>query len=132
MVRSIGADQVIDYTQDDFAQQGQRYDLIFDAARKRSFSDCRRALGPRGIYVTTEISPALLLQQLWVSVTRSQKMIPMLTQPDQADLAYLKELLEAKKVIPVIDRTYTLSDVPEAIRYIGKGHARGKVIITMP
>jgi NADPH:quinone reductase-like Zn-dependent oxidoreductase len=131
MVRSIGADQVIDYTQEDFTQTGQRYDLIFDAVRKRSFSDCRRALGPHGSYVTTEVSPALLLRGLWVSKTGSQNMVPMLTQPDQKDLIVVKELLESGKITPVIDRSYALSEVPEAIRYVAKGHARGKVVITV-
>ena len=132
LVRSLGADQVVDYTQEDFAQTGQRYDLIFDAARKRSFSDCKRALGPQGIYVTTEISPALVLQKQWVKMTGSQKMVPMLTQPKQKDLLVLNELFQAGQVTPVIGRRYdTLSDVPEALRYIGKGHAQGKVVITV-
>ena len=132
LVRSIGADQVVDYTQEDFAQTGQRYDLIFDAARKRSFSDCKRALGPQGIYVTTEFSPALVLRGQWISMTGSQKMVPMLTQPNQKDLVVLKELFQAGKVTPVIGRRYdTLSDVSEALRYIGKGHAQGKVVITV-
>jgi NADPH:quinone reductase-like Zn-dependent oxidoreductase len=131
LVRSLGADQVVDYTQEDFSQTGERYDLIFDAARKRSFGDCKRALGPQGIYVTTEISPTLLLQAWWVSMTGSQKMVPMLTRPGQKDLLVINELFEAGKVVPIIDRRYPLSEVPEAIRYIGTGHARGKVVITV-
>jgi len=132
MVRSIGADQVIDYTQEDFTQSEVRYDLIFDAVRKRSFSDCKRALRPQGIYVTTAASPALLLQQQWISMTGSQKMVPMaFSRPGKRDLQDLKELFEAGKIRPVIDRSYTLSDVPEALRYYGKGHARGKVVITV-
>jgi NADPH:quinone reductase-like Zn-dependent oxidoreductase len=131
MVRAVGADQVIDYTLEDFTKTAQGYDLIFDAVRKRSFSECRRALGPQGIVVTTEVSPSLLLRGLWVSITGSQKLVAMLAQPDQKDLAYLIELVEAGKVKPVIDRSYTLSEVPDAIRYIGKGHARGKVVITL-
>ena len=131
MVRSIGADQVIDYTQEDFIQKGVRYDLIFDAVRKRSFSDCKRALSPKGIYVTTEFSPALVLRGQWISMTGSQKMVPMLTKPNQKDLLVLKELLETGKITPVIDRHYTLSEVPEALGYIGKGHAQGKIVITI-
>jgi len=132
LVRSLGADQVVDYTQEDFAQTGQRYDLIFDAARKRSFSDCKRALGPQGIYVTTEFSPALVLRGRWISMTGSQKMVPMLTQPGQKDLVVLTELFQAGKVTPVIGRRYDkLSDVPEALQHIGKGHAQGKVVTTV-
>lgn len=132
MVRSIGADRVIDYTQEDFTQSEGRYDLIFDAVRKRSFSDCRRALGPQGIYVTTAFSPALALQQQWISMTGSQKMVPMIPKRlAKRDLQYLKELLEAGKMKPVTDRSYPLSEVPEALQYYGKGHARGKVVITV-
>jgi len=130
MVRSIGADQVIDYTQDDFAQSEELYDLIFDAVRKRSFSDCKRALNPEGIYVITEFSPTLALQQQWISMTGSQKMVPMVPKKlVKRDLQDLKELLEAGKIKPVIDRSYPLSEVPEALRYYGKGHARGKIVI---
>ena len=132
MVRSIGADQVIDYTQEDFTQSEGRYDLIFDAVRKSSFSDCKRALVPQGIYVTTAASPTLLLQQQWISMTGSQKMVPMaFSRPSKKDLQDLKELLEVGKIKPVIDRSYTLSEVPEALRYYGKGHARGKIVITV-
>jgi NADPH:quinone reductase-like Zn-dependent oxidoreductase len=132
MVRSIGADQVIDYTQEDFTQSESRYDLIFDAVRKRSFSDCKRALVPQGIYVTTAASPALLLQQQWISRTGSQKMVPMaFSRPTKRDLQDLRELLEAGKIRPVIDKSYPLSQVPEALRYYGEGHARGKVVITV-
>ena len=131
IVRSIGADQVIDYTQEDFTQTEQRYDLISDAVAKRSFSDCRRALSPRGIYVTTGFSPALVRRGQWISMTKSQKMVPMLTDRNPKDLVLLKELLEAGRVTPVIDRRYTLSEVPEALQYIGKGHAQGKVTIPM-
>ena len=132
IVRSIGADHVIDYTQEDFTQSEGRYDLIFDAVRKRSFSDCKHALSPEGIYVITAFSPGLALQQQWISMTGSQKMVPMFPKKlVKRDLQDLKELLEAGKIKPVIDRSYTLSEVPEALRYYGKGHTRGKVIITV-
>jgi len=131
-VRSIGADKVIDYTQEDFTQSEGRYDLIVDAVRKSSFSDCKRALTSKGIYVTTAVSPALILQQQWVSMTGSQKMVPMVPKKlVTRDLQDLKELLEAGGIKPVIDRSYPLSEVPEALRYYGKGHARGKIVITM-
>ncbi|MFC2025593.1 NAD(P)-dependent alcohol dehydrogenase [Chloroflexota bacterium] len=132
LVRSIGANYVIDYTQEDFVQGEVRYDLIFDAVRKLSFSDCKRELNPEGIYVTTAFSPGLALQQQWISMTGSQKMVPMVPKKlVKRDLQDLKEFLEAGKLKPVIDRSYPLSEVPEALRYYGKGHTRGKVVITM-
>jgi len=132
MVRSIGADQVIDYTQEDFTKNEERYDLVFDAVAKRSFADCRRALSPHGIYVTTEFSPLLALGGLWTSMTGDMKMVPLPPKaPAKGDLVFMKELLEGGRVAPVIDRRYSLSEVPEALRYLEKGHARGKVVITM-
>jgi len=132
MVRSIGADHVVDYTQEDFTETDRRYDLIFDAVRKRTFSDCKRVLKPEGIYVTTELSPSLMLQKQWASMTGRQKLVPLpLMRPDNQLMLDLKELLESGKVRPIIDRKYTLSEVPEALAYLGKGHARGKVVITL-
>jgi NADPH:quinone reductase-like Zn-dependent oxidoreductase len=132
MVRAIGADQVIDYTQEDFTQTGERYDLILDVVAKRSFADCKRALKPHGIYVTTEFSPLLALGGLWKSMTGDMKMVPLPPKaPAKGDLVFMKELLEGGKVTPVIDRRYSLSEVPDALRYLEKGHARGKVVITM-
>jgi NADPH:quinone reductase-like Zn-dependent oxidoreductase len=132
LVRSIGADQVVDYTQEDFTQTGERYDLIFDVVAKRSFSDCKRALKPQGIYVTTEFSPVLALARLWKSMTGNQKMVPLPPKPpNKMDLVFMKELLEAGKVTPTIDRRYSLSELPDALRYLEKGHAQGKVVITV-
>ena len=133
MVRSIGADRVIDYTQEDFTQNGERYDLIFDTVGNRSVSDCKRALSPKGIYVdvVAVYSPVRMLQVLWASMTGSKKMVFFVTSPNQKDLVVLQELLESGKVTPVIDRRYTLIEVPEAIGYVEEGHARGKVLITV-
>jgi len=132
LVRSIGADQVIDYTQEDFTQGGQRYDLIFDVAAKLSFSGCKRVLSPQGVYVTTEFSPALLLRGRWASLTGGQKLVSQLARPPkEEDWAFMRELLEHGQVKPVVDRRYTLNEVPEALRYLGQGHARGKVVITV-
>jgi NADPH:quinone reductase-like Zn-dependent oxidoreductase len=132
LVRSISADGVVDYTQDDFTQTGERYDLIFDVVAKRSFSDCKRALKPEGIYVTTEFSPVLALAGRWRSVTGNQTMAPLPPKPpSKTDLVFLKEHLEAGKLVPVIDRRYPLSELPDALRYLEKGHARGKVVITV-
>jgi len=135
MVRSLGADRVIDHTQEDFTQNGHRYDLILAVNGYHSISDYQRALNPKGIYVTTGGSMAqmsqAMLQGPWISMTGSKKMSNMLARPNQKDLAFVKELLEAGKVVPVIDRCYPLSKVPEAIRYLEEGHARGKVVITV-
>jgi NADPH:quinone reductase-like Zn-dependent oxidoreductase len=132
MVRSIGADRVIDYTEEDFTRDGQRYDLIFDTVAKRSFSECKSALSTQGIYITSRFSPFLALGGKWISVTGNKKMVPLPPKPpDQSDLEFLKEIIESGKVKPVIDRTYPLSEVPDALRYLETGHALGKIVITM-
>ena len=132
LVRSIGADDVIDYTREDFTQNGQRYDLIFDVVAKRSFTDCQRALKPQGIYITTEFSPALALKGQWIAITGSKKMAPLPPKPpNKEDRVFIKKLLEDGRVTAVIDRCHSLGEVPDALRYFEKGHARGKVIITM-
>ena len=132
LVRSIGADQVIDYTQEDLTQGEQRYDLIFDVAAKLSFADCKRVLNPQGTLVTTEFSPALLLKGRWASLTGNQNLVSQLARPPkEEDWAIMKELLERGQVKPAIDKSYTLREVPEALRYLGQGHARAKVVIAM-
>ena len=135
MVRSIGADHVIDYTQEDFTQNGHRYDLILAANGYHSISDYKRVLTPKGTYVMTGGAGAQLFEAMlhgsWISMTGSQKMGNLLAKPNNADLAFMKELLEAGKVVPVIDRTYPLSKVAEAIRYLEEGHAKGKVVISV-
>jgi NADPH:quinone reductase-like Zn-dependent oxidoreductase len=135
MVRSIGADQVIDYIREDFTKSGQRYDLILSAGGYHPISDYRRALSPDGIYVCSGGSMAQYFQALLlgplISMMGSKKMGSMLGKPDQKDNLLLMELFEAGKVIPVIDRRYPLSEVAEALRYLEEGHARGKVVITV-
>jgi len=139
MVRSIGADHVSDYTQEDFTKTGLRYDLIFDAVGNRSLADCRRALNPKGVYVSVGakrmgrwLGPLpRLVKALVVSLIGSQKMVPMLAHQNKEDLVVLQELLEAGKVSSVIDRRYGLREVPEALRYQGEGHAQGKTVITV-
>ncbi len=134
MMRSIGADQVIDYTQEDFTKNGQRYDLILDVVAYRSIFDYKRALSPKGIYVMTGGSMARIFQVLflgpWISMTGSKKMGILAHKPNK-DLAFMKELFESGKVKPVIDKRYPLSKVAEAFRYFGEGHAKGKVVITL-
>ncbi len=136
MVRSIGADHVIDYTQEDFTKSGQYYDLIFDVAAHRSIFDYRRALSPEGIYVFVGGSLAGFFQAMilgpLISMTGNKKLGSLgWAKPNKEDFAFMKELLEAGKVVPVIDRRYPLSDVPEALRYYGEGRAHGKVVITV-
>ncbi len=139
MVRSIGADHVIDYTQEDFTKSGQHYDLILDSIGKHSLSACRRVLNPKGIYVMVG-GPAgrwmigalarVLTALVWSRFV-SQKLVMCFARPSRADLTVMQELMKAGKVIPVIDRRYKLSEVPEAIRYLEEGHARGKVVISV-
>ena len=136
MARSIGADHVIDYTREDFARNGKQYDLILATNGDRSISDYRRALSPKGIYVQTGGSmrqmTQAMLQGPWISKTGSQKMGNMgVAKPNQNDLVLIKELLEAGKVKPVVDRCYPLAETAEAIRYFEEGHAQGKVVITV-
>jgi NADPH:quinone reductase-like Zn-dependent oxidoreductase len=135
IVRSIGADHVIDYTREDFTQNGKRYDLILAANGNRSISDYRRVLTPQGTYVMTGGAMAqlseVMLKGPWISMTGSQKMGNLLAKPNKQDLAFIKQLLEAGKVKPVIDRYYPLSEVADAIRYLEEGRAQGKVVITV-
>ena len=135
MMRSIGADLVIDYTQEDFTKNGQRYDLILNVAAYGSIFDYRRALSPKGIYVMTGGSVARIFQTgllgPWISMTGSKKMGSLMHKPNNRDLVFMNELLEAGKITPVIDRRYPLSEVAEALRYFGEGHAQGKVVITV-
>jgi len=138
MVRSIGADHVIDYTQEDITQSGQRYGLILDTAGNRSLSHLRRALTPRGTLVIVGGSGGRWLmgsgrtvRALVLSPFVSQRLRPFMSTENKEDLVVLKELIESGKVTPVIDRTYGLSEVPESIGYVGERHARGKVVITV-
>ena len=136
MARSLGADHVIDYTQEDFTKTEQRYDLILDVVAYRSIFAYKRALSPKGIFVyvggsTAAIVQALLLGPL-ISMAGTKKMGAVMGSPNKReDLAFLEELFEAGKVVPVIDRRYPLSEVPEALRYLEEGHAKGKVVITV-
>jgi NADPH:quinone reductase-like Zn-dependent oxidoreductase len=133
--RSIGADHVIDYTQEDFTKNGQQYDLILAANGYHPLSAYKRALTPHGIYVMAGGKPAQIFQAMllgsWMSRNGSKKMGGVSAKTDQKDLVMIKELIEAGKVVPVIDKHFQLSEAPEALRYFGTGHARGKVVITM-
>lgn len=138
VVRSIGADRVIDYTQEDFTKSGQRYDLIFDLVENHSLSTCRRVLNPKGIYIGAGVVGSSMIGLLarliaapLLSRFVSQKFVMFMARRSKKDLTNIHELMAAGKVTPVIDKRYSLSEVPEAIRYLEQGHARGKVVITL-
>ncbi len=138
MVRSIGADEVIDYTKEDFTRTGQRYDVMLDLVGSHSLSDCRRVLTPRGTYVVVGVKDmgrwlglGRQFKALVLSPLVRQRMRVFVVRHNSQDLAVLKELVEAGKLMPVIDRRYALSDVPEALRHQGEGHARGKSVIAL-
>jgi NADPH:quinone reductase-like Zn-dependent oxidoreductase len=142
LVRSIGADHVIDYTKEDFTKGDQRYDVIFDNVQNHSFADRRRVLAPNGICVLAGIGGAGLHPETWGRIIAGfkanllsrfvhQKFVRYVTKLDKEDLKLLSDLMQTGKVTPVIDRTYSLSETAEAMRYFEEGHARGKVIITV-
>lgn len=138
MVRSVGADRVIDYTREDFTQSGQRYDVIIDCHATHSLLELRRVLNPKGVYIGVggPIGSMLgllagLVKPLVLSPFVSQKFVTLLAKESKEDLTVMGRFMESGKVIPVIDRRYSLSEVPEAIRYLEEGHARGKVVITL-
>jgi NADPH:quinone reductase-like Zn-dependent oxidoreductase len=139
MVRSIGADHVIDYTRQDFTESGKRYDLIFDCFVNHSLSACRRALNPQGIYLIVGAPPkrwmvdilAPVIKALVMSPFVSQKFVVYIARSSREDLTTMSELMASGKVKPVIDKRYKLSEVPDAIQYLEQRHARGKVIITL-
>jgi NADPH:quinone reductase-like Zn-dependent oxidoreductase len=141
LLRSIGADHVIDYASEDFSRNGPRYDVVFDLVGNRSLSDCRRALTPEGTLVLSGggvseggsfIGPlALFAKSMVLSRFVHQRLLQLTEQPSRENLAALRDLVESGAVTPVIDRTYQLSDVPEAIRYVEVEHARAKVVITI-
>ena len=135
MARSIGADHVVDYTREDFSQSGRKYDLILAANGYNPIKAYQRALAPNGSYVMTGGSTTQMFQAMlmgpWLSRKSGQKLGNILAKPNQTDLVFVRELIDAGKVTPVIDRCYPLRDVAEAIRYVEAGHAKGKVVITV-
>ena len=130
-VQSLGADSVIDYTQQDFTQLGTQYDIIFDAVAKRSFSDCQKVRNPEGIYISTRPSPELFTQMLRTLFVPGKKAKLVLAQARARDLSALRDLIEAGKVRSVIDRTYPLSEVAAAHAYSETGKAVGKIVLTV-
>jgi NADPH:quinone reductase-like Zn-dependent oxidoreductase len=133
LVRSLGADHVIDYTQENFTQGGQRYDLILDNVGSHSFSDYRRVLTPQGIIQpnTGHAGMSYVFKAFLRSLVMRQQGSLFVANPNCEDMNFLKELLEAGKITPVIDKTYPLREAVEAFRYMDQGHARGKVVVSM-
>jgi NADPH:quinone reductase-like Zn-dependent oxidoreductase len=136
LVKSLGADKVIDYTKEDFTKTGQTYDIIFDTVGKSSFSRCKSSLEQKGIYLEAALTPAIIPQMLWTSMIGSKKAMIAFTglrpvSERTKDLIFLKELIEAGKIKSVIDRRYPLEQIAEAHRYVEKGHKKGNVIITL-
>lgn len=140
LVRSLGADHVVDYTREDFTRSGRRYDLMLDVAGSRSWRECTRVLAPQATLVVAGapkggplLGPLSHVVRLRVAaVGSSRTVVFFIAKTNRADLEVLRELLEAGKVTPVVDRRYELSDVAEAFRYVGEGHARGKIVVSVP
>jgi NADPH:quinone reductase-like Zn-dependent oxidoreductase len=133
LVRSIGADHVIDYTREDFTRSGQRYDLVLDNVGNRTFADIKRSLAPDGVVLPNSGHAGMgyFVTAFLRSILTRRQGRPFASAPNREDLVLLKELAESGKLTPVIDRTYPLSETPRALGYVGEGHARGKVVITM-
>jgi NADPH:quinone reductase-like Zn-dependent oxidoreductase len=131
MLRSIGADQVIDYSQEDFTTSGETYDVILDVVGKGSFSGCMRTLDREGIYLLANPTLSRIVRGLWTSMTSSKKVISGVTSGTTEGLVFLKELIEAGKIRSVIDRRYPLEQIAEAHRYVETGHKKGSVVITV-
>lgn len=131
LVAGLGADRVIDYRQEDFVRQSEQYDLIFDTVANRTVAEYRSALSADGVFVTTGFLPALAVPRMRFGRGKDRTMMNMLAKPNQGDLAFLASLLAAGTVKPVLDRLYPLTETAEALTYIDRGHAQGKVIISV-
>jgi len=127
LVKSLGADKVIDYTKEDFTKSGETYDVIFDTVGKSSFSDCKRSLKNKGIYLEAVMKPSHLVRSLWTSM----KVISGISSARTEDLIFLKELSEAGEIKSVIDKSYPLEQIAKAHSYVDKGHKKGNVVITL-
>ncbi|MEO8608218.1 MAG: NAD(P)-dependent alcohol dehydrogenase [Chloroflexota bacterium] len=131
LVKSLGADYVIDYTQEDFTQSGETYDLIFDIQGKRSFAECKRALKPDGHLLYASFKMKQVFQMLWTAQFGGQKVICALSGETKEDLLFVKELVESGKIKTIVDRCYPLEQAADAHRYIEAGHKQGSVILTV-
>ena len=131
LVKSLGADKVIDYTKEDFTKSGETYDPIFDILGKSSFSRCKSSLSQNGRYLLASFGMRQLFQMLWTKIQGSKKIICALSLEKTKDLIFIKELIEAGEIISIIDRRYPLEQIVEAHRYVEKGHKKGNVVITL-
>jgi NADPH:quinone reductase-like Zn-dependent oxidoreductase len=131
LVKSLGADEAIDYTKEDFTKNGKTYDVIFDTVDKISFSDSLKSLNKKGILILGASGIAGMLQGLWTSITSSKKVITGIISQKTEDMIFLKTLIEKGKMKPVIDRTYSITQMAEAHAYVEKGHKKGNVAITV-
>jgi len=131
LVKSLGADKVIDYTKEDFTKNGETYDIIYDTVGKTSFSGCKNSLKQKGLYLAGAGGLLEFVQMGWTSMIGSKKVLAGQAPERKEDLIFLKELIEAGKIKPVIDRRYPLEQIAEAHRYVDKGHKKGNVVITV-
>jgi NADPH:quinone reductase-like Zn-dependent oxidoreductase len=131
LVKSLGADKVIDYTKEDFTEIGETYDVIFDTVGKGSYSSFIRSLKVEGTYLQAVADPAISLRMRWTAMTSRKKLVGGGPPPKSEDLVFLKELVEAGKLRTVIDRRYPLDQIVEAHKYVDKGHKKGNVVITV-
>lgn len=131
LVKSLGADKVIDYTREDFARNGETYDVIFDTVGKSFYPDCMRSLKKDGTYLQAVSAPGISMRMRWTSMTSSRKLVGGGPPPKSEDLVFLRELFEAGKIKPVIDRRYPLEQIVEAHRYVDTGRKKGNVVITV-
>lgn len=131
MVKSLGADKVIDYMREDYTESGETYDLILDTVGKTSFSHCKKSLSPKGLFLPVSMDLKELVQIVWTSMIGGKKVKGGVAGESIEDLELFKELFEAGKLKPVIDRCYPLEQTAEAFRYVEKGHKKGNVVITI-
>jgi NADPH:quinone reductase-like Zn-dependent oxidoreductase len=131
MVKSLGADKIIDYTKEDFTKSGELYDVIFEVAGKASFSDCIKSLTKNGTLLHDVAVPAVTIRMKWASITTGRKMVGSGPDTNAEDLAFLRELIESGKFKPIIDRSYPMEQIVEAHRYVDSGHKKGNVVITI-
>lgn len=131
LVKSLGADKVIDYTKDDFTKNGEKYDVIFETVNKTSLSRNLKSLKPKGVLILSAAGMSEMIRGAWISMTNTQKILTGVNSENAEDMVFLKELIEAGKLKPVIDRTYPLEQMAEAHAYVEKGHKRGNVAIVI-